>query len=33
MVSQRYLIKVVHNQSLAPDFWNVDEVAQRIKKK
>ena len=33
MVSQRYLIKVVYNQSLAPDFWNVDEVAQRIKKK
>jgi hypothetical protein len=33
MVSQRYLIKVAYNQSLASDFWNVDEVTRRIKKK
>jgi hypothetical protein len=33
MVSQRYLIKVAYNQSLASDFWDVDAAAHRIKKK
>jgi hypothetical protein len=32
MVRQTYIDKVSYNQTLAPDFWNVDAAATRIKK-
>jgi len=32
-VRQFYVTKVTYNQKLAPDFWNVDEVAERDKGK
>jgi hypothetical protein len=32
MVHQYFLSHVKYNQDLAPDFWNVEIVAKRIKK-
>jgi hypothetical protein len=32
MVRQVYIDKVSYNQALAPDFWDIDAVAKRIKK-
>ena len=32
MTRQMFLDKVIYNQSLAPDFWNVDAAAHRVKK-
>ena len=32
MVRQVYIDKVSYNQTLGPDFWNVDEAAKRVKK-
>ena len=32
MVRQVYIDKVSYNQPLAPDFWDIDAVAKRIKK-
>jgi hypothetical protein len=32
MLRQQYLDKVTYNQELAPDFWDVDAAAHRIKK-
>jgi hypothetical protein len=32
MVRQLYIDKVHYNQDLGPDFWNVTEVAKKIKK-
>ena len=32
MISQKFLVHVAYNQSLASDFWDVDTVTHRIKK-
>jgi hypothetical protein len=32
MVRQVYIDKVSYNQPLAPDFWDVDAAAAKIKK-
>ena len=32
MVRQVFIDKVHYNQDLAPDFWDVDAAAQKIKK-
>jgi hypothetical protein len=32
MISQRFLVHVAYNQTLAPDFWSVEAAERRIKK-